>query len=366
MSIISSALGLARRELNFHLYRPSSASLEMTKVCNLRCVMCDFGRVRYTNKGELTLEEWKTVLDGLLRLGVRWMNFIGAEPMVRKDDVFAMARHLAGHGVTRQLNTNGTLMCPEYAAQIVELFEDVIISLDAPYEKHNQIRGQAWAFERARDGMRLLLDARRAKSKTTPRLTIHTTLLNINYNVIPEMVTMAEELGVDSISFQYVSETPAERVNNTRLGGEMIASERYVVDLNASLLVNREQCIVLRQHLRESLEQPHHIQLMPGLLPYLSEETLARGEFPVKRCYFTRSKLVISPQGEVNICSHLDYSIGNVREEPVEKIWGNARHRKLTRSLARELMPVCANCCHFASNLVLSQYLRLVRGQMLA
>jgi radical SAM protein with 4Fe4S-binding SPASM domain len=360
------AQNLAQRELDFYRYRPSSASLELTQVCNLRCVMCDFGRHRYTNKGELSIGEWCTVIDGLIHLGVRWMNFIGAEPLVRKNDVLEMAEYLQRRGVHRQLNTNGTMINPDLAAHIVDRFETVIISLDAPRERHNQIRGQAWAFERAAEGIRLILDARRAQGKTTPQMTIHTTLLNVNYDVVSDMIREAENLGADAISFQYVSETTQDSVRRTVLDGQVIASDRYTVSEGDSLLFNPEQARAFREQLQQAQHVSHSIQIMFGLLPYLSDDALVSGKFPVNRCYFTRNKLAISPQGEVHICSHLDYSIGNVRQAPVEQLWGNEKHRRLTEQLSRELMPVCRSCCHFAANLTPTQYLQLARGQMLS
>jgi MoaA/NifB/PqqE/SkfB family radical SAM enzyme len=69
--LAKSGLALLQREIDFYRYWPSAAALEVTWVCNLKCVMCGFGRVHHRTQGELTLNEWKKVLDGLVHLGVR-------------------------------------------------------------------------------------------------------------------------------------------------------------------------------------------------------------------------------------------------------------------------------------------------------
>ena len=55
--------------------------LELTYRCNLQCPYCYVGSDR--NKQELTLEEWKKVIDQIPFYGI--VTLVGGEPLIRKD-----------------------------------------------------------------------------------------------------------------------------------------------------------------------------------------------------------------------------------------------------------------------------------------
>jgi len=351
---------IAKRECNYYrnLLLLQKANIEITNFCNLHCIMCKLGREKSFSQNELTLQEWKELLDSLLQLGVRWINFIGAEPLVRKDDVIEMASYLSRRGVYQKLSTNGTLIDLHLAVRIVELFDEIAISLDAPNEKHDKIRGQDSIFKLACEGIRMIEEARNMKKLKSPTINIHTTIFNANYDMIEEMVDKAEELGVDIISLQFVSQNSSESFFNTKYNGKIIASDRYIVEPN-SLLLDEKQLFVLKQQLHRIQIKARRIKVIVKPLSNFSNDVFLKGEFPIHRCYITRDRVIISPQGEVNVCSHLSYSLGNIRDDPLDKIWGNSRHLQLVNSLKKELFPICIACCHFSANFTPFQYCRL-------
>src|SRR5262245_3905644 len=63
--------------------RPSSAWLNPTDNCNMRCIMCNQWRVTKTD--ELTTSEWKDVIAQLAREGIQKVGLNGGEPLLRKD-----------------------------------------------------------------------------------------------------------------------------------------------------------------------------------------------------------------------------------------------------------------------------------------
>ena len=61
--------------------------LELTYRCNLACPYCYVGKDR--NKQELTLEDWKKVIDQLPFYSIA--TLVGGEPLLRKDFIDILA-----------------------------------------------------------------------------------------------------------------------------------------------------------------------------------------------------------------------------------------------------------------------------------
>src|SRR5260370_37860499 len=64
---------------NIHV-RPLVAELFLTENCNLRCISCACWLEN--TKGELTTQEWKDVIDQLVRLRIIKANFTGGLPVL--------------------------------------------------------------------------------------------------------------------------------------------------------------------------------------------------------------------------------------------------------------------------------------------
>lgn len=356
-------LSLLKREVYFFSrhYFLSNVNLEITYVCNLRCVICAHGKAKGALRNELGLSEWRRLLKELICMGVKKVAFIGAEPLIRYSDVIEMAAYLNNSGIVRQLTTNATLINQEMAEKLFDVFENISISVDAPDERHDRIRGQKGAFDAVQRGLQLLLDVKR-KRKAQTRIAVHTTIFNSNYNVFEDMISFAEKIGVDLLNFQYITQVPSECRSSSRLSNKIIASDCYTRQAGASFLLDEKQVGVLRQQLKRLKHRRGKVKVVLKPLELFSDVTFLSGEFPVRRCYITKNRAIISPTGNVGVCSHFNYSLGNVRDEPMNLIWGNKKHKIFLQALAKNLFPVCLNCCHFSANLTPWQQIRLVCG----
>jgi len=352
---------LINRETHHLLGKPMlhSASLEITEDCNLACIMCSYSKGRKLSRKELTIHEWKQVLDGLIKLKVLNINFIGAEPLRRKEKTIELASYLHGKRINRRLSTNGTLINPYLANEICNNFENVAISLDAVGEKHDNIRGQKNVFEKACEGITYLVEARGRHKMKKPKIDIHTTIFNANYDEVIKLMQLAEKLRVDTISFQYLSQMSIESVSATKIDNKIVASDKYLIK-NTSFLLTEGQIKILKAQLQAIEKMTSKIKPISFLISRIGEENLMNGTFPISRCYFSQNKLIISPYGDFLLCSHFNYSIGNAKEMSVEKAWGNKKHKQFIQLLQKELFPVCKSCCHFISNLTILQYFKLL------
>src|SRR5688572_14516140 len=115
----------------------------VTKACNLRCDYCYFSANRPL-PDELTTEELGAVWPDLVTIGPEKVVFTGGEPLLRAD-ILDLLRGLRSadpdHRVLRCLNSNGRLVTPDLARELVGLVDEVRVSLDALPERNDALRG---------------------------------------------------------------------------------------------------------------------------------------------------------------------------------------------------------------------------------
>ncbi|MFH0896109.1 MAG: radical SAM protein, partial [Bacteroidota bacterium] len=70
-------------------FLPSTAVLEMTYLCNHKCLFCscpwENKNGKFEIRKELTTEEWKQLIAKLCSMGITSFAFTGGEPLLRKD-----------------------------------------------------------------------------------------------------------------------------------------------------------------------------------------------------------------------------------------------------------------------------------------
>ena len=131
---------------------PLFASYNVTGRCNMRCVFCDWWK---NDIPELSTKRALEVIDAVCGLGVPFFDLSGGEPLLRKD-LIVLAERVAAHGCLVSMNTNGTLLDENRVAEIANVFDMVVVSLDGPKEVHDKIRGVPGTYEKAIKAVELL------------------------------------------------------------------------------------------------------------------------------------------------------------------------------------------------------------------
>jgi len=118
--------------------------LHVTKACNLRCAYCYFS-ASMPMPDELTTTQFASLWPQIVAIRPVKVVFTGGEPLLRHD-LLNMLRGLQEadreHRVLRCLNTNGRLVTPQFARQIVGLVDDIRVSLDAMRKRNDTLRGE--------------------------------------------------------------------------------------------------------------------------------------------------------------------------------------------------------------------------------
>jgi radical SAM protein with 4Fe4S-binding SPASM domain len=347
-----------RREMRYRSPRPFEINLELTHRCNLRCRMCGvWGKTNENRLPELTGAEYTKLFAQMKALGVRLVTLAGGEPFIRSDifDIIAAAK---GHGLACNLFTNGTLLDRTKIRNLCACRVDkVIFSIDGIGPIHDAIRGVPGSFDRTWEALSALEAERRLRGMQRPEIDVHMTLLKENVSSLSQLGRACRALGV-AFSFQPYSETPEAAVGQSRLNGNSIGSVRYLHP-KESLRFTGEHVSRIRSEI-EKLPRSFYTKLLLSI----GREQLQQGLMPVRKCYITRTFMMIDPYGNVYPCTNLDgYVVGSIRAQPLSAVWNGEPYALLRENLSRRLLPVCAYCCHCADNLAPGQLASVVMGR---
>jgi MoaA/NifB/PqqE/SkfB family radical SAM enzyme len=116
---------------------PILCNYYLTYRCNAECGFCDIWQ---KPSPFVKVNEVETNLRDLKRLGVKFIDFTGGEPLLHRDlpEILAIAKHM---GFVTSVTTN-TLLYPKYAKALAGKIDLLHFSLDSAYkEQHDQSRG---------------------------------------------------------------------------------------------------------------------------------------------------------------------------------------------------------------------------------
>ena len=137
---------LARRLLNRSV--PTYVCIAPTYRCQCHCPHCYSDASSTGRLEELDTEQFKSVIDQSVDLGVLQVNLSAGEPLLR-EDIEELVKHAHDAGLITRVNTNGLLLDRERVFGLKEagLAQCGISIDDADARVHDALRGVPGAFE---------------------------------------------------------------------------------------------------------------------------------------------------------------------------------------------------------------------------
>lgn len=283
--------------------------------CNQKCLHCYAAGQVYSDKKELSTEEWKRVIDKCKENCIPQLTFTGGEPTKREDLVELI--EYSKWFITR-LNTNGVLLTKELCHKLYEASLDSvqITFYSANKEEHNKLVG-ATNFDKTVEGIKNTIEAGLPISINTPLCTI-----NKNYK---ETLKFLNELGV-----KYVS-----------CSGLIITGNATKDESKETQLSEKELYDILKEATEYAKENLMEISFTsPG---WISEKKLKELGLDVPSCGACLSNMAIAPDGEVVPCQSWlgqDAGLGNILQTKWDKIWNSQKCKKI-REYSAKTYGVC-------------------------
>lgn len=276
----------------------------LTERCNLRCRHC-YQEGKFSE--ELSSAEIGEVVEEIAEMIQAWsetydisfapsFNVTGGEPLLRRD-LFDILETMGRKGFDLYLLSNGILIDREKAERLSQLgIKGVQVSMEGPEKIHESIRGKG-SFSASLGGIDHLLTA-------GLKVTLNTTLSEINAPYLEEMAALANSLKVD------------------RLGFSRLVPSGQGVGLLPHMLDKEE---VKDLYLKIFSIQFPGLEIVTGD-PVASQmdhftDMVDLGAVPMGGCAAGFSGLTILPDGTITPCRRLPIPIGNVKEDSLRELW---------------------------------------------
>jgi AdoMet-dependent heme synthase len=275
---------------------PLVMSWNVTRECNMKCSHCYINATDNKLSNELSTQEGKYLMDQICQVSKPLLILSGGEPLLRPD-IYELIRYGSSKGLKMGLGSNGSLIDDKVAAKLKAAgIATVSISLDSHISaQHDEFRGVAGSWEKAVNACKVL-------RKNNVLVQVNTTLTQQNYNQIDDIMSLAEEIGVENFHLFFL--VPTGR--GAKLAD--ISAQKY-----EDMITNTFAKVAKhRLNVRPSCA-PQFMRIAKGM--GLDMRQWVRG--CLAGLYYCR----IYPNGDVTPCPYLPLKLGNIREKSFKEIW---------------------------------------------
>lgn len=286
--------------------KPESLTLtfELSRGCNLRCRFCyNAWKIRGNQEaGEITTRQALHLLGKAIdQTGVKEITLSGGEPLLRQD-IFQIIKFLKKRGVKVILVTNGTLLTKETAGKCVsegvDLFQ--ISLLSDQQDLHNRLTGKE-CFHKAIEG---ILNVRNLNGMvctffvgTSSNISTFRGALELNVLLGVRNVALGRFVPGGEGMKRWKAMLPAPEMLQQALDSANELAKRYPIAISIST------------------------PILPCLVDISKYDNIAPGFCAVGR---KTTLFAIDPLGNVKVCSHSPYVLGNLLEKSFKEIASNS------------------------------------------
>jgi radical SAM protein with 4Fe4S-binding SPASM domain len=296
---------------------PLVISWNVTRKCNLKCAHC-YINANDTEINELTTQEGKQLIDQIADVSHPLLILSGGEPLLR-DDIYELIRYGTEKGLRMGLGSNGTLLDANVAKKLSEAgIKTVSISLDSHIPaQHDAFRGVPGAWEKAIQAIKVLRE-------NDILVQVNTTLTQENYDQIDEIMSLAEQIGVENYHLFFLVPT---------------GRGAKIEDITPQMYEDMIKNTFAKTH-------KHKLNVRPSCAPQFMRIAAGMGVDMrqwIRGCIAGQYYCRVYPNGDVTPCPYLPIKLGNIRETSFKDIWLNSPVFKAIRDPC-QLKGKCGEC----------------------
>jgi MoaA/NifB/PqqE/SkfB family radical SAM enzyme len=301
--------------------------------CNCRCVMCDIWKDN-KNLKQLTGDDISSLLSAFKKFGTKQVVMSGGEALLNAN-FFELCRIIKKQGIKVTLLSTG-LSVKHNAKQIIELVDDLIVSIDGDQPLHDAIRDIPGAFNKLKEGV-----AHIRSIDPFYTITARTVIHRLNFRNWPAIIEAARAMGINQVSF-LPADVSSHAFNRQTAWAEprqhqILPSENELPDLQlvvAQLLANTKN--FTGGFIAES---PQKIQ---DIYRYYAA-FYGRNAFPFKKCNAPWVSAVIEADGSVRPCFFHE-ATGNIHDKDFAGIINSKEAINFRRTLKTGSNATCEKC----------------------
>jgi len=335
-------------------FQPVHMLMEVTYRCNLRCNFCQYldiieGKTQPVGPvtGEIAGEHLMKRIDELRRGGL--ITFTGGEVLVRKDfpDIL---RHASRRHRTHIIS-NGALVDDDVARLYVDLapahfwqagFVLLGVSLEGDEPRHDAIVKRPGSWQKTMDGLRSVIERRRAARKSYPKIHFNLVVTNETVAGLVDVMHLAHELGVDTVAF-LAEHDLVGHAEGGRLDRLEVAQRRPTGVDPTFLRRQLVRCFELETPLGVQVRLSPWVPIDEFVRHYTDDRELDRASYV---CEATWDRVAVCADGRYAPMCHYERA-GDVRHDSMREMWNGPEFMKFRRALRRDrVYPGCNGCCN--------------------
>ena len=293
----------------------NSVLLELTYGCNLDCSFC-YNDLNLRGR-RISLDHYKTILDGLAEMGVLSLTLSGGEPLLYQH-FFELGAHARKRGFVIKVKSNGVPLNRTNAERLKAEVDPFLVEMSihgARPESHDRLTQVDGSFDRLIRNIAIL-------KSLGLRLKLNSTLTRLNEHEVEEMFALCDQL---DIQLQFDPEvTPRDDGDLSPL--ELSPSNDGIANMMR----------VSMQRVRTATKTDTlPIRLKPDF-----ESAQKQDKKKQKVCGAGSTNVIIDPFGNVFPCVQFRRSVGSVHEQSIREIWEGSAQLEEVRELAGRALDV--------------------------
>ncbi len=275
---------------------PFSLRIENTNFCNGQCFMCPYPTMK-RKKGTMSRELYKKIVDQASNLKINYINLHNfGEPLIDKDFIWKVKYAKSKNIKLISTNTNGTLLNPKLAKNIINSgLDELYISVDAATKKTYQKIRIGLNYNQVQKNIKYLVKLKKQLKLDKPKIILDFLEFNLNKNETHKFINKWKKT-VDNVCISQIHDWS-----------------------------NKKQ-----------------INLKNKINNYV--------EFSRTPCRLPFTEILINWDGSVSLCCQdIDGEVllGNVNKDSLVKIWQNKKYQNIRKShqnLKTNNLKLCKNC----------------------
>jgi radical SAM protein with 4Fe4S-binding SPASM domain len=288
---------------------PISISFEPTTSCNLRCPECPSGLRSFTRAtGMLEQPLFQRVIDQLAPTLSYLTFYFQGEPYLHPQ-FLDMVQYASNKNIYTATSTNAHYLKDENARLTVESGLDrLIISIDGTTQDTYQSYRVGGSLDKVMEGARNIVAWKKNLKSKTPHVIFQFLVVKPNEHQIPEVYSLAEQIGVDQVVLK--------------------TAQIYDYENGSDLIPSQDQ--------------------------YSRYRKMKDGSYTIKNsldnhCWKMWHSCVITWDGKVVPCcfdKDAHYVLGDLTKKSFSEVWNGEEYNQFRASLlrSRSEIEICKNC----------------------
>jgi radical SAM protein with 4Fe4S-binding SPASM domain len=292
---------------------PSHLTIDVTNVCNLRCPLCPTGvNAPGRGKGAMPLETFRKIIDEMGRYLISVDLFNWGEPLLN-NDVYEMIAYAHKRNIVTSISSNFQHFSAEAAERLVSSgLDNLILSIDGASQESYEKYRVGGDFQKTVNNISLLVKAKKERGAGHPYIYWQYLVMKHNEHEMEIARKLAEELGVDKITFDHAYLPVNTRQEAMKWLPEDPKNHRYDMEHLRKMWAEHES--------RDENQK---------------EASSVQQDFRRRvNCSWLWTQTTINWDGSVSPCCAIyepSHDFGNVTNSSFKQVWNNDKYRASRR-----------------------------------